>query len=255
MARSSSEHDEVIDWRTTQTWFTHETLFLRIAKPLVRLFYYPQVKIEKIGFDENIPQGPAIMVSNHIGNDDAPLLGICFPKGRHIYFMAKTQLFGKLSWVYRHLGGFPINRGEPDAWAFEHVGRILAAGQICMIFAEGTRNGPKKVALRKAKTGAVRLAIRYQVPILPCAILGPEELYTKRFKGWRPITVRIVLGELIDIPALMPEDPSSQLVYRELTNLVMYRLAQLLPEENRGVYAEEPELKILGQTALSLLGA
>lgn len=239
MAQSVSDEANIADWRTTKRWFTHETWFLRLTLTVLRLYYYPQLRLEKVGF-ENIPAGAAIMVANHISNHDPTLMAIVFPKGRHIYPMGKKELFYKFEWAYRYLGAFPVNRGEFDAWAFDHVGKLMAAGQICTVYAEGSRSGRKRVELRRAKTGAARLAVRYQVPILPCAIIGTEKLTTrKQLKGWRPITVRITLGKLIDVPAMAPEDPTDQLAYREITNNIMYALARLLPEENRGYYARE----------------
>jgi len=238
MAQFVSEESPVTDWRTTKKWYTHETLFLRVIIKLLKLYYYPQVKIEKAGF-ENLPAGPAIMVANHISNHDPTLMGITFPKGRHIYPMAKKELFDRFEWAMRYLGTFPINRGGFDAWAFDHVGKILAAGQICTIYAEGSRSGREKVELRRAKTGAARLAVRYQVPILPCAIIGTEKLATrKQLKGWRPVTVRITLGRPIDIASIATAETEDPLAYRQITNQVMHTLAQLLPEENRGYYAQ-----------------
>lgn len=242
MAQSaSSKQTEITDWRTTKKWFTHETWFLKLVLKLLRIYYYPQLRLEKVGFEDNIPQGAAILVANHISGHDPTLMGIAFPPGRHIYPMAKKELFEPFEWPYRYLGTFPINRGSGfDAWAFDHVGKILAAGQICTIYAEGSRSGREKVELRRAKAGAARLAVRYQVPIVPCAIIGTEKLATrKQLKGWRPITVRISLGEAIDVPAITGPNPGDQLVYREITNKVMYALAEMLPEENRGYYAQE----------------
>jgi 1-acyl-sn-glycerol-3-phosphate acyltransferase len=181
-----------------------------------------------------------LLVANHISNHDPTLMALAFPKGRHIYPMAKQELFGRFEWAYRYLGAFPIYRGGVDTWAFEHVGKILGAGQICTVYAEGSRSGREKVELRRAKTGAARLAVQHQVPILPCAIIGTEKIAMRQqFKGWRPITVKVSLGNLIDVPKLVPQAPDDQLVYRELTDQIMYELAQLLPVENRGYYAEK----------------
>ncbi len=245
MAQSaSSKQAEITDWRATKKWFTHETWFLRLILKLLRIYYYPQLRLEKVGF-ENIPEGAAILAANHISGHDPTLMAIAFPKGRHIYPMGKKELFDQFEWPYRHLGAFPINRGGGlDSWAFDHVGKILAAGQICTIYAEGSRSGREKVELRRAKAGAARLAVRYQVPIVPCAIIGTEKLVTrKQLKGWRPITVRISLGKAIDVPAITGLDPTNQLIYREITNKVMYALAQMLPEENRGYYAQERTIR------------
>jgi 1-acyl-sn-glycerol-3-phosphate acyltransferase len=241
MAESASEAPATIDWRTTKRWFTHETWLASLTKFVMGIYYYPKLRIERIGF-ENIPSGPAIVVANHISNNDPPLMGIAFPRSRYPFFMAKKELFEKYEWYYRTVGAFPVYRGGVDNWAFEHVGKILKAGQLCVLYAEGSRSKKEQVELRRAKTGAVRLADRYKVPILPCSLLGPEKLRNKSLSGWRPVTVRINVGPLIDLQAMiksLPEELRSSEVrkYRELTNRVMRQLALLLPEENRGYYA------------------
>jgi len=224
-----------VDWRTTRTWYTHQTLFARIVLSAFALYYFPQLKIKTRGL-ENIPDGACIMVANHISNDDPPILGLALRKRRYPFFMAKKELFERAEWAYRHLGAFPVYRGERDQWAFEHVGRVLAAGQMCVLFAEGSRAGRGKVQLRPAKTGAVRLALHYRVPLVPCALIGPEKLYKLRFTGWRPVTAHVSIGEPVDVCSLAPPTPSKEDLH-DLTTLVMRQLAALLPEENRGVYA------------------
>ncbi|RME50010.1 MAG: 1-acyl-sn-glycerol-3-phosphate acyltransferase [Caldilineae bacterium] len=225
----------VADWRTTKTWYTRQTLFARITLAALGLYYFPLLKIETRGL-ENIPDGACIMVANHISNDDPPILGLALRGRRYPFFMAKKELFERAEWAYRYLGAFPVYRGERDQWAFEHVGRVLAAGQMCVLFAEGSRAGRGKVQLRPAKTGAVRLALHYRVPLVPCALIGPEKLRHLRFKGWRPVTARVSIAPPVDVCALAPENPSKEDLHN-LTTHVMRRLAALLPEENRGVYA------------------
>jgi 1-acyl-sn-glycerol-3-phosphate acyltransferase len=238
MTQTINDESKVTDWRTTKRWYTHETLFIKTLKVLVKAYYFPQVKLERVGF-ENIPPGPAILMANHISSHDPTMLGVSLPPGRHPYFMAKKELFDKFDWLIRRLGAFPVNRGQFDIWAFDHVGKILAAGQLCTIFAEGSRSGKEKVTLRKAKTGAVRLAARYQVPILPCAIIGTEKLATrKQFKGWRAATVQIKLGKLVDVPSLAPEAVTDHRSYRELTDQIMVQIARMLPPANRGYYSD-----------------
>lgn len=236
MEQSLSDSAAADDWRLRKTWFTRRTLFSKITVAALKVYYFPQIKLERVGF-ENLPDGPCILAANHINNDDAPIMAIALPNHRYPYFMAKKELFLKAEWVYRHLGAFPVYRGEFDNWAFEYAGKILAAGHVCGIYAEGSRKGRGKVELRKAKTGAVRLALHFKAPIVPCALIGPEELYVKRFKGWRPVTVKMSIGQPIDVAALAPPEPYTKKTYHALTTIVMKALAALLPEEHRGYYA------------------
>lgn len=125
------------------------------------------------------------------------------------------------------LGAFPVRRGEADGWALEHAAKVLAHGLVLGIFPEGTRT--RGVGLKPGKTGAARLAIQANAPIVPVAIYGTHQL----FKPWyRRSPVSITLGEPI-WPA-PDDDPAA------LTERLMRAIARMLPPEFRGMYAEQP---------------
>jgi len=182
----------------------------------------------KISGLENLPEnGPLILAGNHVTNLDVFPLQIAMP--RPIFFMGKAELFKNplIHAIFRNLGAFPVYRGERDAWAIMHSKRILEAGQVLGLFPEGTRSRGR--GLKVAKTGAARLSIELNCPIIPVGIIGSHTFFAQ-FP--RRNEVQINIGEQI-----MPERNELAIA---LTDRLMYKLAMLLPVELRGVYSENP---------------
>jgi 1-acyl-sn-glycerol-3-phosphate acyltransferase len=181
---------------------------------------------------ENLPrQGAAIVASNHVNNFDVFPLQLALP--RALFFMGKAELFqiGFVHAVFRQMGGFPVYRGEGDAWALAHSTRLLAAGQLLAMFPEGTRSRGRGLAV--AKTGAARLAIDTSVPIVTVSIDGSQRFF-KQFP--RRNRVQVVIA-----PPLFPQPGETAL---SLTDRMMYTMAANLPSELRGVYADNPPFRL-----------
>mgnify|MGYP001281931339 CR=1 FL=1 len=182
---------------------------------------------------ERVPrQGPLIVVANHLSIADPPLLSASIPRG--IVFMAKQELFE--SWfesrVVRGYGAFPVRKGQVDRVALGRAGVVLRQGLALGMFPEGTRN-LSRAELQPAFRGAALLARRYQAPILPVGISGTERL---KGIGWlftRPhLTVEI--GEPFTVSDDRGESTKEEL--GAITDLIMARIAELLPPSYRGVY-------------------
>jgi len=105
---------------------------------------------------------------------------------------------------------------------------VLNHGLTLGMFPEGKRS--KGRGLSVAKTGAARLAIEANCPIVLMAVTGSDQ-FSKRFP--RRAGVQITL-----LPPLRPKPGENPLA---LTDRLMFTLAGALPEEMRGVYAEVPE--------------
>jgi 1-acyl-sn-glycerol-3-phosphate acyltransferase len=180
---------------------------------------------------ENVPpDGPLLVVSNHLNNADPVLLSIALP--RHVAFLAKVELFSApvVSWVVRSTGQVPIDRGAADRQAIKAALALLAAGRAIGVFPEGTRS--RHGALARGLTGVGLLAARSGAPVLPVAIYGTERLG----RLWpRPaITVRI--GRPIQ-----PENLGrGRRDHQAVVDALMMEVAALLPPAYRGVYATPP---------------
>ena len=183
---------------------------------------------------ENVPsQGPLLIVSNHLHLADPPLLGVSL--NRKVIFMAKEELFRSRfsSYFMRGFGSFPVYRGRLDREAIRQANQVLAQGSALAMFPEGMRS--KTGQLQSAFYGSALIASRSSSPILPIGITGTEEIKGVRWILHRPqITVNI--GHPFYLPA-----SSSKLTKietkAEMTNLIMGRIAELLPPEYHGDYA------------------
>jgi len=138
---------------------------IRLAYFLSHLFF--PLRVEGL---ENVPlEGPLILCANHVTLADPVLMAAVV--GRPIRFIAKKELF-KAKWFgsfLRHIGAFPVARGETDIGAVRNCLSLLKEGQCLGIFAQGTRRR-KNQAEPAMNTGVALIAIRSRAPVVPVYI-------------------------------------------------------------------------------------
>jgi 1-acyl-sn-glycerol-3-phosphate acyltransferase len=194
--------------------------------------YIRSVKVEGV---ENVPrQGPLILASNHLNNADPPVIALVIP--RHPTFMAKQEMFGWpiLGLGIRAFGAFPVRRFEADLAALRKATERVRQGEMLVMFPEGTRS--RTGSMRKGHPGTAMIALRAGAPILPVAVTGTETvkwpwLFLRPFLGPR---VRVVIGQPFFLPEVERVDTEAA---QRCTEIIMGRIAELLPESYRGQYA------------------
>lgn len=191
---------------------------------------------------ENVPvEGACMMVSNHLGLVDAPVVFSLLDRKDSTGIVAKKhQKNTLLRWIINTSGAIWINREEADSKAIRAIRDFLRDGGIVGIAPEGTRS--KTGGLIEGKTGAAYFINLTGVPVLPAGITGTDDMskWWKRLKR-PPVTIRI--GELFELPPVDRANRDECL--RENTTEIMCRIAALLPPEKRGVYADHPRLQEL----------
>jgi len=178
--------------------------------------------------------GPLILYTNHTGQIEIPLM-VAHLQPRKVTGFAKVETWDNwfLSWVFSTWGAIPLRRGEADMQAMRSAFKALEEGFILGIAPEGTRN--KNGRLLKAHPGIVMLAIHSGVPLLPVAHWGGEK-FLSNLKSLRRTDFHIRVGE----PFILKTDGlrmNSQ-IRQEIVDQMMYKVAELLPEEYRGAYAD-----------------
>lgn len=216
------------DPREKKRYYLENTTTRHVLTHLLTAIFSLIMDLRIYGLEHLPKTGGVILAANHLTNFDVVSMQIAVP--RLIFFMGKEELFRNilLDAVLRRMGGFPVHRGAGDQWALKHARRVLDAGQVCGIFPEGSRS--KGRGLRAGKTGAARLALESGCPILPMAVNGTQHMFKGFFKR---VPVTIHLG-----PPIYPTPGESPL---ELTDRLMFTLADMLPAELRGMYAQKPE--------------
>lgn len=187
------------------------------GKALCSALFYPLFRIKVIG-SENFPKdGGILLCANHIDNYDPPVVGITCP--RPVHFMAKEELFNVpvLKSVLPSVKAYPVKRGTGDREMFRRTIAILKAGNVVGLFPEGTRNTTGE--LGKGLAGAGFFALKGNVDVVPCAIIGP----------YKPLKqLKVVYGKPIDISPYRERRASAD----EVTAVIMEEIRKLI-EKNK----------------------
>ena len=179
------------------------------------------------------PYGPLLVASNHLSLNDAGSLVVALP--RQIVFLAKKELWSNPIGRYycNAVGAVPLDRERGGGEALRYALQALNQDQAILMFPEGGISETGQ--LRRARTGLAWLALKTQAPILPVGIAGSE-----KFPSWRmPVPLaswQVNIGTPFTPPQV--EGPINRAMLNSVTDMVMERIAALLPESYRGVYAE-----------------
>jgi len=125
---------------------------------------------------ENLPKsGGFIIASNHVSYLDPAVLAASL--NIKIYFIAKKEVFKYtfFSFIFKKLNVFSVDREIVDIQAFKKAINILREGKVLGIFPEGTRSSNGE--LQELKLGAIKIAMKTGVPILPVGIIGTHKIY------------------------------------------------------------------------------
>jgi 1-acyl-sn-glycerol-3-phosphate acyltransferase len=130
---------------------------------------------------EHLPGGAGgyVLAANHVSNFDPWALGMAIFPRRFLRFMAKSELFWfPLGPLLRAGGAFKVRRGERDLEALRVAEQLAREGHVIAMFPEGTRRrkGLRKKWQAEAHTGAARIALGADVPLVPAAIKGTDRL-------------------------------------------------------------------------------
>ncbi len=200
---------------------------------LVRIILGVVCKVDAVDLRRMPKQGPAILVTNHINFLEVPLIYT------HLMPRRLTALVKAESWnnpLFAFLGnlwmGIPITRGVVDRKAITAAKEALADGRIFVIAPEGTRSGDGK--LKRGSPGIVLFAADSGVPIFPAAHHGGESFWS-RFKSFKRTRFQIKVGKPIVVRT--GEESIGRETRRAITDEIMYRIAELLPDRLKGHYS------------------
>jgi 1-acyl-sn-glycerol-3-phosphate acyltransferase len=188
-----------------------------VTRPLINLFLRPRTT----GLD-NVPRdGGFVLAANHLSNFDPWAIGLPLFPWRFLRFMGKSELFWwPLGPIIQAGGAFKVRRGQADAEAIETAVELARDGHVVMMFPEGTRR--KKGLVKKwqprAHTGAARIALAADVPLIPAAIKG-----TDRLRRLGPL--RVAYGPPLAIDDLRAREPRD--AAQEATDRLMAEIGRL----------------------------
>ena len=189
---------------------------------------------------ENIPErGGCVVVANHISHfDPLTCAHFVYGYGRAVRFLAKAEIFDVpiVGWIVRSAKQIPVYRLTADASAsFRAAVEAVQEGQCVVVYPEGTITREPDLWPMTGKTGAARIALSSEVPVIPLAQWGAQHIlapYTKRPKLLPRKTISMKAGPPVPLDDLRTQ-PMTPEVLREATDRIMDAVTNLL-EDIRG---------------------
>lgn len=186
---------------------------------------------------DRIPRdGAALLVMNHVSHLDPAVDAVFVHRNKRVpRFMAKASLFrvpvfGK---ILGGSGGIPVYRGSSEAGdSLRAAHATLRDGKIVLIYPEGTITKDPEGWPKRSYTGVARLALENDVPVIPIARWGTQNIWNGYTKKFRPLPRKKVVhsvGEPVDLSAYR-EKERTQVLLREVTELLMDRVLEQLAE-------------------------
>jgi len=138
---------------------------------------------------------PYVLIANHLNWLDSFAILASFPPEPRIHFLGDTTILvtRKVQWaLVKSVGGFiPVNRqARPDTVLFHHANQCLQRGGVIAIYPEGNY-GSKEGEVMPFKKGFAHFAVDNQVPVLPVALSGMQDLWLRK-------RVRLIVGTPIE---------------------------------------------------------
>lgn len=148
--------------------------------------------------EENIPErGGAVIAVNHTSYVDFLPAGLIMRRRhRWLRYMLKAEMqkVKIVNFLIKKNGAIPVDRSA-GADAYVHAVQALRDGEVVAVYPEATIS--RSFELKEFKTGAARMAIEADVPIIPLIVWGAQRIWTKdhpRQLGRKKFPVTVAAG-------------------------------------------------------------
>jgi 1-acyl-sn-glycerol-3-phosphate acyltransferase len=182
-----------------------------------------------------------IIILNHINFLEVPMLVVFAKPGKVTGFVQKKAWKNPfMGFIFDSYDAIPLDRDGSYLHTFRRAVQLLDEGYTLGIAPEGHRSGTGILA--EGKSGAVQLAWLSGAAILPLAHYGGQNFW-KGLRHLHRTYFKFHAGKPFKFKF---EGKPSRETQADMTREMMGQLARLLPEEMRGIYADEalkePEL-------------
>jgi 1-acyl-sn-glycerol-3-phosphate acyltransferase len=196
-------------------------------------------KIRVTGTEKLPRQGAFVLAPNHYSELDPLIVAMSvYRLGRLPRFMAKESLFRVpvVGWLLKRTGMIPVSRNASAAAAkqtLKQSAELAEHGRGVIVYPEGTLTRDPDLWPMRGKSGAVRLALSGDLPLIPMAQWGTQEIMGRYQKGlslWplrKPVDV--LIGDPVDLSDLRGR-ASEPAVLNEATARLMAAITALLEQ-------------------------
>jgi len=204
----------------------------RAVNWVLRRVFETVCRIDRSEIHKIPARGPLILVANHIHLVEVPVF---LPQldPRDVIGLAKRESWKNplYNFLFNQWEAIPIDRGVVDREAFRRMLEVLEQGKILAVYPEGTRSRDGR--LLQGKAGIVALAQKSGAPMLPIGFHGYEN-FASNLKRLRRTDFHIKIGKPFKL------NSGAEALLRgsrqEVTDEIMCKIAELLPERYRGYY-------------------
>ncbi|WP_217183740.1 1-acyl-sn-glycerol-3-phosphate acyltransferase [Streptomyces sp. AC495_CC817] len=204
-----------------------------IVVPIVSLL----AKIRVTGREKLPAEGAFVLAPNHYSELDPLIVAVAVWRlGRAPRFMAKESLFRipVLGWILKRTGMIPVARSSSASAAkqtMKQSAELVEHGRGVIVYPEGTLTRDPDLWPMRGKSGAVRLALADDIPLIPMAQWGTQAIMGRYQKGlslWPPRKpVDVVIGDPVDLSDLRGR-AGEQAALNEATTRLMNAITALL---------------------------
>lgn len=211
-----------------------------LSKRLVNHFInkYADIHLEGMDNIQNVEK-PIIFISNHLSNSDGIVLNKVLEK-EDVTFVAGVKLSQN---NFTNLGRYvvktiSITPNSADKDAMSSIIKKVKEGNNILMFPEGTRS--RNGGMLEARRGILLIQKLTKARIVPIGIYGSEKLLPINDQGmerekFHRASVNIKIGKPIEM-LLKEKDEDRHVFEARAMKHVMGSIAELLPEDYRGVY-------------------
>jgi 1-acyl-sn-glycerol-3-phosphate acyltransferase len=180
--------------------------------------------------------GPVIVAPNHFSEVDPFVIGMVIWKlGRAPRYLTKASLFKVpvLRWLLRVSEQIPVERmGTRGVDSLTTANHIVDRKLLVVVYPEGTLTRDPDLWPMRGKTGAVRLALAADAPLIPVAHWGTQKImprYGKRMSLFPRKDVEVRFGPPVDLSAYRGR-PLNSTMLAEATELLMVAITDLVAD-------------------------
>jgi 1-acyl-sn-glycerol-3-phosphate acyltransferase len=169
--------------------------YLRLWAVLLGALFFD---IRSVGARHVPRRGGVLIASTHQSFLDPVLIGLGLP--RQINYLARESLFRHwrpFAWLMQSLNAIPLRLGASDMRAFRESVKRLQAGEVLLLFPEGTRTRDGRIG--RLLPGVWNIAHRARVPIVPAVIDGAYQAWPRTHLLPRPHPIRVMYGPPISL--------------------------------------------------------
>jgi len=217
----------------------------RIVNAAFRVFFRICFRLNLDALKQVPSSGPLILILNHPSRFEGPMLYV-FLQPRRITGLAKKQLWKRrtVGWLMKLWGAVPVDLNGLDRLSMKRCFSVLDEGNFLLLAPEGVRTN--NVSLHQGKSGVAYIAFKTKARVLPIVTLG-FDTFSRNIRRLKRTPVQIIVGKPFEIT--LDAERLSPKIRQELTDEMMMRMAELMPESHWGYYQGRiPAFKFTRQT-------